>query len=83
MHIGYLNERKMAVFFSFTASLLCALELCKGALFECDCDDDGEEKAGSRLAHLLYVLKAENVLVVVSRWYFFYMPFKVSLFNYY
>lgn len=34
----------------------------------CDCDDDGETNAGSRLLHLLTILNAENVVVVVSRW---------------
>lgn len=32
-------------------------------------DDDGESAAGGRLAFLLDVTKAEDVLVVVSRWY--------------
>lgn len=32
-------------------------------------DDDGETAAGSRLAHLLEVTQAQNVLVVVSRWF--------------
>ena len=32
-------------------------------------DDDGESAAGGRLAHLLEILKVEDVLVVVSRWY--------------
>mmetsp|Transcript_15873 Transcript_15873/g.17916 ORF Transcript_15873/g.17916 Transcript_15873/m.17916 type:complete len:305 (+) Transcript_15873:34-948(+) len=34
-----------------------------------DNDDDGEAAAGSRLAHLLEIVGAENVIVVVSRWY--------------
>lgn len=34
-----------------------------------DCDDDGEDHAGSRLLHLLQILDVWNVLVVVSRWY--------------
>ncbi|XP_065161873.1 protein IMPACT-A-like [Atheta coriaria] len=34
-----------------------------------DCDDDGETHAGGRLLHLLQILKVENVMVVVSRWY--------------
>lgn len=33
------------------------------------CDDDGETHAGSRMLHLLQIVNAENVLVVVSRWY--------------
>ena len=34
-----------------------------------DNDDDGEDAAGARLAHLLEMRKEECVLVVVSRWY--------------
>uniref|UniRef100_A0A1B6H196 RWD domain-containing protein n=1 Tax=Cuerna arida TaxID=1464854 RepID=A0A1B6H196_9HEMI len=34
-----------------------------------DCDDDGENAAGSRLLHLLQTMGAMNVMVVVSRWY--------------
>ncbi|EIW68768.1 hypothetical protein TREMEDRAFT_31804, partial [Tremella mesenterica DSM 1558] len=34
-----------------------------------DNHDDGENGAGSRLAHLLDMLEVENVLVVVTRWY--------------
>ena len=34
-----------------------------------DNDDDGESAAGGRMAQLLDVLGAENVLVVVSRWF--------------
>ena len=34
-----------------------------------DCDDDGESSAGSRLLHLLHLTEAENVVVVVSRWF--------------
>ncbi|XP_013788227.1 protein IMPACT-like [Limulus polyphemus] len=37
--------------------------------FHQDCDDDGETHAGSRLLHLLEILGAQNVVVVVSRWY--------------
>ena len=33
------------------------------------CDDDGEDAAGGRLLHLLQLAKAENVVVVVSRWF--------------
>ncbi|KAL4234947.1 hypothetical protein ACF0H5_006589 [Mactra antiquata] len=33
------------------------------------CEDDGETHAGSRMLHLLQILEAENVLVIVSRWY--------------
>lgn len=34
-----------------------------------DCDDDGEDHAGGRMLHLLQILDAQNVLVVVSRWF--------------
>ena len=34
-----------------------------------DNDDDGEDAAGGRLAQLLELMRAENVMVVVSRWF--------------
>ncbi|KAJ1797100.1 hypothetical protein LPJ59_003344 [Coemansia sp. RSA 2399] len=34
-----------------------------------DNDDDGESAAGKRLGHLLQLLDAENIIVVVTRWY--------------
>ncbi|CAM9808070.1 unnamed protein product [Sphacelaria rigidula] len=34
-----------------------------------DNDDDGENAAGSRLAHMLAITGAQNILVVVSRWF--------------
>jgi len=34
-----------------------------------DYDDDGETAAGGRLMHLLQIVDAQNVIVVVSRWY--------------
>ena len=34
-----------------------------------DCNDDGENNAGSRLLHLLQILNVQNYLIVVSRWY--------------
>ncbi|VDN28657.1 unnamed protein product [Gongylonema pulchrum] len=34
-----------------------------------DCDDDGEIGAGAKLLNLLELMKAKNVLVVVTRWY--------------
>lgn len=34
-----------------------------------DNDDDGEDAAGGRLAHLLELLNAENVVIVVTRWF--------------
>lgn len=34
-----------------------------------DNDEDGEDAAGSKLSHLLELTKAENVAVVVTRWF--------------
>lgn len=34
-----------------------------------DNDDDGEDAAGSRMAMLLDAMKADNVIVIVTRWY--------------
>ena len=34
-----------------------------------DNDDDGETAAGGRLMHLLDMMKVENAVCVVSRWY--------------
>lgn len=34
-----------------------------------DNDDDGEDAAGGRLAHLLELMHAENVIVVITRWF--------------
>jgi hypothetical protein len=34
-----------------------------------DNDDDGEDAAGERLAHLLELMAADNLCVVVSRWF--------------
>ena len=39
------------------------------AIVDQDYDDDGEHGAGHQLLRLLVLTKAENVLVVVSRWY--------------
>jgi hypothetical protein len=39
-----------------------------GAQFK-DCDDDGESAAGGRLLHLLELMGANDIVVVVSRWY--------------
>mmetsp|Transcript_16302 Transcript_16302/g.31628 ORF Transcript_16302/g.31628 Transcript_16302/m.31628 type:complete len:319 (-) Transcript_16302:124-1080(-) len=41
----------------------------KPGSFICDNDDDGENAAGSKLAGLLDIVDARNVVVVVSRWY--------------
>ncbi|KAL6879082.1 ribosomal protein S5 domain 2-type protein [Trichoderma novae-zelandiae] len=40
-----------------------------GAASYADCDDDGEDAAGSRLLRLLQLMDAWDVMVVVSRWY--------------
>ncbi|KHN87465.1 Protein IMPACT -like protein [Toxocara canis] len=34
-----------------------------------DCEDDGEIGAGPKLLHLLELMKASNVIVIVTRWY--------------
>jgi len=34
-----------------------------------DCDDDGENAAGSRLAEILRLMEVSNIAVVVSRWF--------------
>uniref|UniRef100_A0A0N5ASF4 RWD domain-containing protein n=1 Tax=Syphacia muris TaxID=451379 RepID=A0A0N5ASF4_9BILA len=36
---------------------------------ESDCEDDGEDGAGSKLLDLLELMKAKNVIVIVTRWY--------------
>lgn len=46
-----------------------AYRIYDGNVWLQDCDDDGENQAGSRLMHLLQVTDAKNVLVVVSRWF--------------
>ncbi|KHJ49261.1 hypothetical protein D918_00384 [Trichuris suis] len=40
-----------------------------GGVWLQDCDDDGENQAGSRLLHLLELADVRNAIVVVSRWY--------------
>jgi hypothetical protein len=34
-----------------------------------DCEDDGEIGAGIKLQHLLQIMKVDNVMVIVTRWY--------------
>lgn len=41
----------------------------EGDVVKADNDDDGEDGAGSKIAHLLDLFKTTDVLVVVSRWY--------------
>ena len=50
--------------YRFTETLKDGKEILKH-----DNDDDGEDAAGSRLAHLLEMKKEDGVLVLVSRWY--------------
>jgi hypothetical protein len=38
-------------------------------VFHCDNDEDGEHGAGAKLSFLLDAMDAQNVVVVVSRWY--------------
>ena len=40
-----------------------------GIILKHDNDDDGEDAAGSRLAHLLEMRNEDGVLIVVSRWF--------------
>ncbi|KAJ2355135.1 hypothetical protein GGF43_002870 [Coemansia sp. RSA 2618] len=61
-----LQDRKIA---QATHNILAyRIRLASGSLSQ-DNDDDGETAAGKRLAHLLQLLAAENVVVVVTRWY--------------
>ena len=43
-------------------------DAASGALV-CDNDDDGEDAAGGRMAMLLEAMKADNLIVIVTRWY--------------
>ncbi|VDM97244.1 unnamed protein product [Thelazia callipaeda] len=45
-------------------------ENVKGRLIkQHDCEDDGETGAGAKLLNLLELMKAKNVLVIITRWY--------------
>ena len=46
-----------------------AYVLKEGQIVRRENEDDGEDMAGSRLAHLLQMMAVENLIVVVSRWY--------------
>lgn len=48
---------------------ILAYYIVKDQIIKKDSDDDGETNAGGRLLHLLELTGAENVVVVVSRWY--------------
>lgn len=39
------------------------------AKVRCDNSDDGEEGAGACLAELIYLLKKQNLIVFVARWF--------------
>ncbi|CAK4075678.1 unnamed protein product [Aphanomyces euteiches] len=59
-----LEDRKIA---RATHNML-AYRIVKDVVIK-DSDDDGEGGAGSKLSHLLEMTQAENVAVVVSRWF--------------
>ncbi len=61
-----LRDRKLA---KASHPLMSAFRIRTPNLVLSDNDDDGEKGAGSKLAHLLDLLKVENLLVCVSRWY--------------
>ena len=46
-----------------------AYRLSSPSYTQSGCDDDGEDRAGGRLLHLLEAMGCVNVLVCVSRWY--------------
>ena len=52
----------------FDIPLVKIQQIAKGCVVS-DCDDDGEHGAGAKLAALLELTGAENVLLVVSRWF--------------
>jgi hypothetical protein len=48
---------------------MLAYRIISGQIIIKDNDEDGEDGAGSKMSHLLELIKVENVAVVVSRWY--------------
>ncbi|KDO33676.1 hypothetical protein SPRG_19286 [Saprolegnia parasitica CBS 223.65] len=60
-----LQDRKIA---RATHNML-AYRIVQGANIIKDCDEDGEHGAGSKMSHLLEMVHAENVAVLVTRWY--------------
>ncbi|OQR90397.1 impact-like protein [Achlya hypogyna] len=60
-----LQDRKIA---RATHNML-AYRIVAGTNVIKDCDEDGEHGAGNKMSHLLEMLHAENVAVVVTRWY--------------
>jgi hypothetical protein len=61
-----LSDRKIA---RATHNIMAYRIILNNGVVLQDCDDDGETQAGSRLLHLLQIVDAQNVVVVVSRWY--------------
>jgi hypothetical protein len=45
------------------------MTMTENTILKHDNDDDGEDAAGSRLAHLLEMRNEDGVLIVVSRWF--------------
>ncbi|KAJ2331004.1 hypothetical protein GGH92_009361 [Coemansia sp. RSA 2673] len=61
-----MRDRKIA---QATHNILAyRIRLDNGSICQ-DNDDDGETAAGKRLGHLLQLVEAENVVVVVTRWF--------------
>lgn len=54
---------------SSSSFLQYAWRVCQDSVWKHDNDDDGEDAAGSRLAHLLSIRNEDGVFVVVSRWF--------------
>ncbi|KAI8904016.1 ribosomal protein S5 domain 2-type protein [Gorgonomyces haynaldii] len=48
---------------------ITAYRIVSGTTVIKDCDDDGEDAAGARLLHLLELTHAQNIFIMVSRWY--------------
>ena len=48
---------------------ITAYRMVNANIIKQDCDDDGETAAGGRLLHLLQLSNAQNVFVMVSRYY--------------
>mmetsp|Transcript_24508 Transcript_24508/g.39898 ORF Transcript_24508/g.39898 Transcript_24508/m.39898 type:complete len:256 (-) Transcript_24508:1605-2372(-) len=65
----FLNQLKQDRKIAKATHNIMAYRIERSDRFTCDNDDDGENAAGSRLAHLLEILDARNVVVVVTRWY--------------
>ena len=46
-----------------------AYRYVQNGILHADHDDDGEDAAGTKMAHILDLFQATNILVMVSRWY--------------